>query len=101
MKKFGQFTLDNEKDIIVELFWEGEELRYVLRTPNHGTGNLITNLARVCALPISRDTQGLKVIEGSVPCYVDGSNRTVYVFRMGDTKVANARLPCRPSPKPS
>ena len=89
MKKFGQFTLDNEKDIIVELFWEGEELRYVLRTPNHGTGNLITNLARVCALPISRDIQGLKVIEGSVPCYVDGSNRTVYVFRMGDTKVAN------------
>ena len=89
MKHFGTFYLDREKDIIVELFMEEGELHYVLRTPNHGTGNLITNLARLCSLPLSFDEQGLKIIRGTVPCYVDGYNRTLYIFRLGNTKVAN------------
>ena len=38
---FGHFYLDKEKDMIVELDMEGQELSYVLRTPNHATGNLI------------------------------------------------------------
>ena len=86
---FQLFYLDKEKDIIVELFLDGEEMMYVLRTPNHKSGNLITNLARLCRLPLSFDEQGLKIIEGRVPCYIDGYNRTVYVFRLGNTKVAN------------
>ena len=46
MRPFGVFYLDREKDIIVELFMDSaEELHYILRTPNHGTGNLISNLA--------------------------------------------------------
>ncbi|MBR3294557.1 MAG: adenosine deaminase [Oscillospiraceae bacterium] len=89
MMRFGCFYLDREKDIIVDLFMEKEELRYVLRTPNHNTGNLITNLARLCELPLDFDEQGLKVIRGTVPCYVDGDNRRLYIFRMGNTKIAN------------
>ena len=89
MERFGQFYLDNEKDIVVDLFREGAELRYVLRTPNHHSGNLIENLARLCSLPISEDEEGLKVIRGSVPSYVNGQNRELYIFRLGNTKVAN------------
>ena len=86
---FGRFFLDKEKDIIVDLALEGEELFYTLRTPHHHTGNLITNLARVCGLPLTFDAQGLKIIEGTVPCYIDDQNRAVYVLRLGGTKVAN------------
>ena len=89
MTAFGQFALDKEKDILVELSREGEALRYLLRTPNHGTGNLIRNLARLCRLPLSEDGNGLMVIRGTVPSYVDGDNRQLYIFRMGNTKIAN------------
>ena len=86
---FGQFFLDEEKDIAVDLFREGEELRYALRTPNHNSGNLITNLARLCRLPLEFDEQGLKIIRGTVPSYVNGRNEQLYIFRLGNTKVAN------------
>ena len=89
MQKFGQFYLDKEKDIIVELYSKDAQLSYILRTPYHKTGNLITNLASLCNLPISFDESGLKVIRGEIPCYIDGDNREVYVFRLNDTKVAN------------
>ena len=89
MAYFGRFYLDKEKDIIVDLYREGETLRYVLRTPNHSTGNLITNLAGLCDLPLSFDKDGLKIIRGEVPCYIDGDNRKLYIFRMGNTKIAN------------
>ena len=89
MEAFGQFYLDKEKDLVVDLLSEGDELHYVLRTPNHGTGNLITNLASLCDLELQTDESGLKVIRGTLPCYIDGDNRTVYIFRLLDTKVAN------------
>ena len=89
MERFGQFYLDKEKDIVVELSMEGERLYYRLRTPNHNSGNLITNLAKLCALPLTFDENGLKVIRGEIPCYVDGENRRLYIFRMGNTKIAN------------
>lgn len=89
MEAFGHFYLDKEKDLVVELFSEGDKLRYVLRTPNHRTGNLITNLAALCNLELHTGDDGLKVIRGTLPCYIDGSNRMVYIFRLHDTKVAN------------
>ncbi len=89
MEKFGRFYLDNEKDIIIDLFRQDERLYYVLSTPNHHSGNLITNLAKLCQLPISFDANGLKIIEGEVPCYIDSRNREVYIFRLANTKVAN------------
>lgn len=89
MSVFGHFYLDKEKDIIVDLYMEGETLSYVLRTPNHATGNLITNLARLCGLSLSFDDDGLKIVRGQIPCYIDDRNRAVYILRLGDTKVAN------------
>ena len=89
MAYFGTFYLDKEKDIIIELDMTEGALRYVLRTPNHAKGNLIINLARLCDLPLSTGDDGLKVIRGEVPCYIDERNREVYVLRLADTKVAN------------
>ena len=89
MAYFGTFYLDKEKDIIVELSLTADGMTYLLRTPNHAKGNLITNLARLCGLPLSKGEDGLKVICGEVPCYVDERNREVYVLRLADTKVAN------------
>lgn len=86
---FGKFYLDKEKDVIIELDMTKEGLFYTLRTPNHAKGNLITNLANLCSLPLSTGDDGLKVIQGGVPCYVDERNREVYVLRLADTKVAN------------
>ena len=89
MAVFGQFYLDKEKDVIITLNMTPDGLRYTLRTPNHAKGNLITNLARLCGLPLSTGSDGLKIIEGEVPCYIDERNREVYVLRLADTKVAN------------
>ena len=89
MVVFQQFYLDREKDIVVDLRMEGDRLYHVIRTPNHSTGNLITNLARLCGLETSDDENGLKVIRGEIPCYFDGDNRRMYIFRLGNTKVAN------------
>ena len=89
MSSFGRFYLDKEKDIIVDLDRSGGVLHYTVRTPNHHTGNLISNLAKLCSLPLSLDRNGLKVIRGQVPSYIDQYNRQLYIFRLGNTKVAN------------
>ena len=89
MSDFGKFYLDKEKDIIVELNMTEQKLEYVLRTPNHAKGNLISNLANVCGLKLSTGGDGLKVIRGEIPCYVDKRNQEVYILRLADTKIAN------------
>lgn len=89
MAEFGHFYLDQEKDIVVDLDLENGKLMYTLRTPNHHTGNLITNLASLCDLPLSFDEQGLKQICGTVPCYVDDLGQRVYIFRLGGIKCAS------------
>ena len=86
---FQQFYLDREKDMAVDLYMDGQSLKYVIRTPNHHTGNLINNLARLCGLETSEDEKGLKVIRDEVPCYFDGDNRRMYILRLGNTKIAN------------
>ena len=62
---------------------------YIMRTPNHRTGNLIRNLAKLFDLAATQDESGLLVIRGEVPCYFDGDNRRMYILRLGGTKVAN------------
>ena len=89
MAYFGRFCLDKEKDIIMDLDMHEGVLSYVLSTPNHGTGNLITNFAKMCSLPLSMDDNGRKVIRGTIPCYIDAYNRKVYIFRLNNTKTAN------------
>ena len=86
---FQQFYLDREKDLAVDLYMEGERLDYVIRTPNHRSGNLICNLARLCELQTDEDENGLKVIRGEIPSYYDGDNRKMYILRLGNTKIAN------------
>ena len=86
---FQRFYLDREKDIVVDLYMDGERLLHVIRTPNHHTGNLISNLARLCGLETAEDENGLKVIRGEVPCYIDGDDERVYILRLGNTKIAN------------
>ncbi len=89
MEYFGHFYLDLEKDIIVDLYMEDQRMFYVLRTPNHHSGNLITNLAEICHLPLSFDESGLKVVRGEILCYINQYNQRMYIFRLGSTKVAN------------
>ncbi|MCI1305104.1 MAG: adenosine deaminase [Lachnospiraceae bacterium] len=90
MKFFGRFYLDNEKDMIVNLYRDdADRLFYELETPNHHTGNLIRNFAAVCRLPLSMNKKNLQVIRGEVPAYVDGDNRDLWILRFGNTKVAN------------
>lgn len=83
------FYLDKEKDIVVNLFEKEDELTYILETPNHKTGNLITNLAQICNLQISRNEKNMKIIKGTIPLSINGDNEEVYILRLGIIKVAN------------
>ncbi len=82
------FFLDNEKDIIVDLYKDLDRLYYVLTTPNHGTGNLIRNLSKAFDLPLSEDSNGMLIIKGEIPCFIDGNNIESYIFKIQDTEVA-------------
>ena len=92
MTYFTWFFLDNEKDIIVNLYKDLDRMFYVLKTPNHSTGNLIRNISKICGLSLSKDEDGMLIIKGGVPCYVDGSNRESYIFKLRDTEVASIYL---------
>ncbi len=83
------FFLDNEKDIIVNLYKDLDRLFYILTTPNHGTGNLITNLSKAFNLPLSKDENGMLVIKGEIPCFIDGNNEESYIFKIKDTEIAD------------
>ena len=88
---FNKFYIDKEKDIVVELYKTGEadELTYIIRTPNHKSGNLISNLAKICNMEFTRDENGLKVIKGKIPASLNGDNEEVYIFRLAGMKIAN------------
>lgn len=89
-KLFCKFYLDKEKDIIVNLYKINEdEMRYVLETPNHNTGNLITNLAKICNCETIKNEKDMKIITGTIPASINGDNEIVYIFRMGGIKIAN------------
>ncbi|MBO4293338.1 MAG: adenosine deaminase [Clostridia bacterium] len=90
MKFLKEIYLDNEKDIIVKLYQSSEdELTYILETPNHGTGNLITNLAKICGLETIKNKQDMKIIQGKIPLSINGDFEEVYIFRLGGVKIAN------------
>ena len=91
-KLFTKFYLDKEKDIIVNLYKEKEkedELTYILKTPNHNTGNLITNFAKLCNVDLTKDQNDMKIIKGTIPASINGDNEIVYIFRLGGFKIAN------------
>lgn len=88
--KINKFYLDKEKDIIVNLYKTNEdELTYILETPNHNTGNLITNLAKICKLETTKNKKDMKIIKGTIPASIKGNNEEIYIFRLGGIKIAN------------
>ena len=88
MSRFGTFYLDKEKDIVVELTMEQEQLSYTIFATNHRSDNLINNLALVSRQPtVVRD--GRTVITGQIPCYIKGDGQRVYIFRLNGLKLAN------------
>lgn len=90
MNLFAKFYLDKEKDIIVKCFKEKEdEIKFCIETPNHRTGNLITNLAKVCNLKTVKNENGMKVIEGKIGAVINDDNEEVYILRLGGIKIAN------------
>ena len=90
MKYINEIYLDNEKDIIVKLYQsKQDELTYILETPNHGTGNLITNLAKLCDVKTTKNKNNMKIIKGTIPLYINGDNQEVYILRLGGVKIAN------------
>ena len=66
-----RFYLDKEKDIVVNLYEQEDELTYILETPNHKTGNLITNLAKICNLEITKNEKDMKIIKGTIPLSIN------------------------------
>lgn len=91
MKKvlLNQFFLDKEKDICISIYKKNEdELTYIIETPNHQTGNLISNIAKLCNKEISRNKEGLKIIKGTLPACINGDNEIVYLLRLGGIKIA-------------
>ena len=91
MKKlFNKFYLDKEKDIIVNLYQTSQdELTYILETPNHKKGTLITNLAKICHLETEKNENDMKIIKGKMQAMINEENKEVYIFRLGGIKVAN------------
>ena len=86
----NKFYLDKEKDIIVNLSkTSDEEITYVLETPNHNTGNLITNLANICGVKTIKNENDMKIITGKIPASINSDNEEVYIFRLGGIKIAN------------
>ena len=88
---FTKFYLDKEKDIVVKLFKSEnqDELIYVLETPNHHTGNLITNLAKIANVETIKDENDMKVIKGILQACINDDGKEVYIFRLGGIKIAN------------
>lgn len=87
---FTTLYLDKERDIVVNLYKTSEnELTFILETPNHNTGNLITNLAKICDEEITKDENDMKIITGQIPASINSKNEEVYIFRLGGYRVAN------------
>ena len=86
----SKFYLDKEKDIIVKCFKINEyEIEYDIETPNHHTGNLISNLAKVCGVKTVKNDDGMKVIKGRIEAVTNDNNREEFIFRLGGIKIAN------------
>ncbi|MBR0461177.1 MAG: hypothetical protein IJJ00_00455 [Erysipelotrichaceae bacterium] len=88
MKYYDCLYLDKEKDIVIEFYKEKGSFFYLLRTPNHKSGNLITNLARICDLEISYDENGLKAVKGKVPSFINEENERIHILKFNNKTVA-------------
>lgn len=84
-----KFYLDKEKDIIVKLQRESEDkIRYIIETPNHNTGNLITNLAKTLGVETVKDKNDMKIITGEIYSHINANGENIYLFNIGNTEIA-------------
>lgn len=88
MKYYATFYLDLEKDIVINFYNYKNNYHYVLKTPNHLSGNLITNFANICKLPLSKNEEGLYEIKGKVPCFVNEENKHIHILKFNNKTVA-------------
>ena len=87
---FFFFYLDKEKDIYVILYKneETEEVTYIIKTPNHKSGNLISNIAKVCNLNTVKDKNDMKIITGVITPSINNNENKIYMFELGGLNVA-------------
>lgn len=88
IKYYGNLYLDREKDIVIEFYQSGNSYSYILKTPNHKSGNLIRNLAKICDLPLSLDDNGLLIIKGELPSFINDENKRIYILKFANKTVA-------------
>ena len=88
MKYYDCLYLDKEKDIKIEFYKEKNSYYYVLRTPNYPTGNLISNLAKVCDKETELDENGLKIIKGKIPSFINEENKRIFILKFNNKTVA-------------
>ena len=69
------------------MFTDNEILWQTIQDSN--TGNLITNLAKICGLKTIKNEKDMKIIKGKIPASLNGDNEEVYIFRLGGIKIAN------------
>ena len=90
MKKYlNKFYLDKEKDIVVSIFKDEKEYFYTIKTPNHHTANLISNLSKITKLELLTDNKNEKYIKNYLQGYITARNTIVYIMRFLDVKVAD------------
>ena len=86
-----KFYLDKEKDIVVKIYKTDKpnELDYIIETPNHHTGNLIINLAKIANLETAKNEKDMLIIKGKLFALINDDAKEVYILRLGGIKVAN------------
>ena len=88
MKYYDSLYLDLEKDVVINFYIENDKYFYILKTPNHKTGNLIRNFAYICKLPLTLNEDNLLQIEGEVPCFVNEENKRIHILKFNNKTVA-------------
>lgn len=85
----NKFYLDKEKDIVVSIYKDNKGVFYIITTPNHHTGNLISNLASIAGLKTKKDSNDMKYIKEYIPSYITSRNTVVNVMKLKDVKIAD------------
>lgn len=91
MRILNRFYLDQEKDVIISLYTieNSEKVMYVIETPNHHTGNLITNLAKICGVETQKDENDMKIIKEYITPRKNKRGKNIYFLKLGNINIAS------------